>query len=102
MPDYDSHCPEHAQTAAPPCRDNGGRLRHLHDASVAHRQVYKCTNGTGSTTCSDFPCGAGSKPLRLPDDTKGSNTNPNACAQLLDETQRLAAEAERNAKRGRA
>jgi hypothetical protein len=71
-------------------------------ASIAHGQVYKCTDGTGTTTYADFPCGAGSKPLRLPDDTKGSNTNPNACAQLLDETQRLAAEAERNAKRGRA
>jgi hypothetical protein len=71
-------------------------------ASIAHGQVYKCTDGTGTTSYSDWPCGAGSKPLKLPDDTKGSNTNPNVCAQLLDETQRLAAEAERNAKRGRA
>ena len=71
-------------------------------ASIAHGQVYKCTEFTGTTTYSDFPCGAGSKPLKLPDDTKASNTNPNACPQLLDETHRLAAEAERNAKRGRA
>jgi len=71
-------------------------------ASIAHGQVYKCTDATGKTTYSDFPCGSGSTPLKLPDDTKGSNTNPNACAQLLDETQRLAAEAERNAQRGRA
>ena len=70
-------------------------------ASIAHGQVYKCTDGAGKTTYSDAPCGSGSKPLKLPDDTKGSNTNPNVCAQLLDETQRLAAEAERNAKRGR-
>jgi hypothetical protein len=70
-------------------------------ASIAHGQVYKCTDGAGKTTYSDAPCGSGSKPLRLPDDTKGSNTNPNVCAQLLDETQRLAVEAERNAKRGR-
>ena len=70
-------------------------------ASIAHGQVYKCTDGAGKTTYSDTPCDAGSKPLKLPDDTKGNNTNPNVCAQLLDETQRLAAEAERNAKRGR-
>jgi len=71
-------------------------------ASIAHGQVYKCTEATGTTTYSDAPCGAGSKPLKLPEDPKGSATNPNVCAQLLDETQRLAAEAERNAKRGRA
>ena len=69
--------------------------------SIAHGQVYKCTDG-GTTTYSDVPCGAGSKPLKLPDEANRSNTNPNVCAQLLDETQRLAAEAERNAKRGRA
>ena len=71
-------------------------------ASIAHGQVYKCTDGTGKTTYSDWPCGSGSKPLKLPDDTKTSTTNPNMCAQLQDETQRLATEAERNAKRGRA
>src|SRR4030095_12771917 len=70
-------------------------------ASIAHGQVYKCTDGAGKTTYSDAPCGSGSKPLRLPDDTKGSTTNPNVCAQWLAETQRLAAEVERNAKRGR-
>ena len=70
-------------------------------ASIAHGQVYKCTDGAGKTTYGDAPCGSGSKALKLPDDTKGSNTNPNVCAQLLDETQRLAAEAERNVKRGR-
>ena len=71
-------------------------------ASIAHGQVYKCTDGAGATTYADFPCGPGSKPLTLPEDTKGIGTNPNVCAQLQDETQRLAAEAERNAKRGRA
>lgn len=70
-------------------------------ASVAHGQVYKCSDGTGKTTYSDVPCGSGSKPLKLPDEANRSSTNPNVCAQLLDETQRLAAEAERNAKRGR-
>ena len=71
-------------------------------ASIVHGQVYKCTDGAGKTTYSDAPCDAGSKPLKLPDEANRSNTNPNVCAQLLDETQRLAAEAERNAKRGRA
>lgn len=68
----------------------------------AHGQVYKCTDGTGRTTYSDAPCAAASKPHKLPDDPTGSSaTNPNMCAQLLDETQRLAAEADRAAQRGR-
>ena len=70
-------------------------------ASIAHAQAYKCTDGAGKTTYSDVPCDSGSKPLKLPDEPNRSSTNPNVCAQLLDETQRLAAEAERNAKRGR-
>jgi len=70
-------------------------------ASIAHGQVYKCSDSTGKTTYSDVPCGSGSKPLKLPDEPNRSSTNPNMCAQLLDETHRLAAEAERNAKRGR-
>jgi hypothetical protein len=69
-------------------------------ASIAHGQVYKCTDDTGKTTYSDAPCDSGSKPLKLPDDSKGKATNPNVCAQLLDETRRLAAEADRDAKRG--
>ena len=70
-------------------------------ASIVHGQVYKCTDGAGKTTYSDAPCASGSKPLKLPDDAKGSATDPNMCAQLLDETRRLAAEADRDAKRGR-
>jgi hypothetical protein len=70
-------------------------------APVALGQVYKCTDGAGTTTYSDAPCASASKPLTLPDATTGSATNPNMCAQLLDETRRLAAEAERDAKRGR-
>ena len=70
-------------------------------ASIVHGQVYKCTDGTGKTTYSDAPCASGSKPLKLPDDAKGNATNPNMCAQLLDETHRLAAEADRNKQRGR-
>ena len=69
--------------------------------SLAHGQVYKCTDGTGKTTYSDAPCDAVAKPLKLPDDPKKSVTDPHMCAQLLDETRRLAAEAERDAKRGR-
>jgi hypothetical protein len=70
-------------------------------ASIAHGQAYKCTDGTGKTTYSDAPCDAAAKPLKLPDDPKKNVTNPHMCAQLQDETRRLAAEAERNAKRGR-
>ena len=69
--------------------------------STAHGQVYKCMDGTGKTTYADAPCAAGSQPLKLPDDARASNTNPQVCAQLLDETRRLAAEAERDARRGR-
>jgi hypothetical protein len=70
-------------------------------ASIVHGQVYKCTDGTGKTTYSDAPCESGSKPLKLPNDSKGNATDPNMCAQLLDETRRLAAEADRNTQRGR-
>ena len=70
-------------------------------ASIVHGQVYKCTDGAGKTTYSDAPCAPGSKPLKLPDDAKGNPTDPNMCAQLLDETRRLAAEADRNKQRGR-
>jgi hypothetical protein len=70
-------------------------------APIVHGQVYKCTDGTGKTTYSDAPCDAAAKPLKLPDDPRKDGTNPHMCAQLRDETQRLAAEAERDAKRGR-
>jgi hypothetical protein len=70
-------------------------------ASIAHGQVYKCADGTGKTTYSDAPCDAAAKSLKLPDDPRKNVTNPHMCAQLQDETRRLAAEAEREAKRGR-
>ena len=69
-------------------------------ASIAQAQVYKCTDATGKTTYGDTPCDAAAKPLKLPEDPKGSATNPHMCAQLLDETRRLAVEADHNAKRG--
>jgi hypothetical protein len=72
-------------------------------ASVAYGQVYKCQDGSGKTTYADAPCASGGKPLKLPNDAnaKGIATGPTVCAQLLDETRRLAAEANRHAKRGR-
>jgi hypothetical protein len=70
-------------------------------ASIARGQVYKCTDSAGKTTYADSPCDSGGKPLKLPSDTKGRDTDPHVCAQLLDETRRLAAEADRNARRGR-
>jgi hypothetical protein len=71
-------------------------------ASIAHGQVYKCTDGTGKTTYSDAPCDSSSKPLKFPNDAKESAAGPHVCAQVLDEMHRLAAEADRDAKRGRA
>ena len=71
-------------------------------APIAHGQVYKCTDGSGKTTYADAPCDSGSKRLDLPNDAKGSAAGPGVCAQLQDERRRLAAEADHNAKRGRA
>ena len=45
-------------------------------------------------------CDAAARPLKLPDDPKKNNTNPRMCEQLLDETNRLNAEADRAGKRG--
>ena len=70
-------------------------------ASAAWGQVYKCTDAEGKTTYSGAPCDAAAKPLALPPDPKTTSTNPNMCAQLLDETRRLDADAEKDAKRGR-
>jgi hypothetical protein len=69
--------------------------------SIAHAQVYKCTDSNGKATYSDVPCDSSSKALKLPD-AEGKATDANMCAQLLDETRRLGAEADRDAKRGRA
>ena len=71
-------------------------------ASTGYGQVYKCSDRTGNTTYSDAPCGSGSKVLRVPNDAAGSATGPTVCGQLLDETRRLATEADQAAKRGRA
>jgi hypothetical protein len=68
---------------------------------IAHGQVYKCTDADGKTTYADAPCDSRSKPLRLLNDSRANPTDPNMCAQLLDETQRLAEEADRDARRGR-
>lgn len=64
-------------------------------------QVYKCTDATGKTTYSDGACDNAAKPLKLPDDPKANTTSQAMCAQLLDETRRLDAEADKDAKRGR-
>jgi hypothetical protein len=69
--------------------------------SFAHAQVYKCTDATGKTTYGDTACDAAAKPFKLPaEPTKGTGTNPRVCEQLLDETRRLAAEADRTVSRG--
>lgn len=70
-------------------------------APMAQAEVYKCTDAAGRTTYSDTPCDSRGKPLTLPDPSKRSATDPNMCAQLLDELNRLAAAVDRNAQRGR-
>jgi Domain of unknown function (DUF4124) len=79
-----------------------GAVALLAVTSAASGQMYKCVDKTGKTTYGDAPCDAAAQPLKLPPDTKGNSTNPNTCAQLLDETRRLDAEADRDTKRGRA
>ena len=70
-------------------------------ASSAPAQVYRCEDAAGKTIYSDAPC-AGKK-LAIPGEAKaGALTEGTVCAQLQDERRRLAAEAERDAKRGRA
>jgi len=69
--------------------------------SIAHAYVYKCKDSAGKTTYSDLPCDSGGRPLKLSDDGKGKPTDPHVCEQLLDETNRLATEANRNAKMSR-
>jgi Domain of unknown function (DUF4124) len=69
-------------------------------ASVAHAQVYKCTDASGKTTYGDTACDAAAIPHKLPSEpTKGAGTNSRVCEQLLDETRRLAQEAERKVTR---
>jgi len=69
--------------------------------STARAQVYKCTDASGKTTYGDAPCDAAAKPHKLPSDpTKSAGTNPRVCDQLLDETRRLADEADLAVKRG--
>ena len=69
--------------------------------SNVHAQVYKCEDARGKTVYADAPCAPGGKPLRLQDPTKQGSANPTACTQLLDETRRLASEAERETARGK-
>jgi len=64
-------------------------------------QVYKCSDASGRVVYADAPCDASNRPLKLPGEPTKSASSPVACAQLQDERQRLAAEAERNAARGR-
>ena len=71
-------------------------------ASFAWGQVYKCVDAAGKTTYSSTACDAAAKPYKLPEDPKATATNPNVCAQLLDEHHRLEAERTKDAQRGKA
>ena len=69
-------------------------------APLAHAQVYKCRDAAGKAVYADAPCARGGTSLKLPNDAAGIRTGNTVCAQLLDERRRLAAEADRNARRG--
>lgn len=70
-------------------------------ACFVQAQVYKCTDASGKTTYSDTACDAAAIPHKLPTEpTKATGANPRVCEQLLDETRRLAQEAERTVGRG--
>jgi hypothetical protein len=69
--------------------------------AIAHAQVYKCSNADGGTAYSDAPCTSGGKALKLPERENRGFGDATVCGQLLDETRRLAAEAGRDARRGR-
>lgn len=70
-------------------------------AAAAHGEVYRCTDAAGRTTYADAPCASGGKPLKIQPDANAGVANATACEQLLDETRRLAAEADRDTRRGR-
>jgi len=70
-------------------------------AAPAAAQVYKCTDAAGRTVYADSPCGPAAAPLRLPAEPTKSAANPAACAQFKDELDRLDAQADRDAERGR-
>jgi hypothetical protein len=63
--------------------------------------VYKCTDAAGKTSYADSPCKQGQKPLAIPNNPSAltsppaSGTGSTACAELLDELNRLAAVRER-------
>jgi hypothetical protein len=64
-------------------------------AVTCNAQVYKCQDAAGKTVYADAPCARGGKPMPLPNPAKDGSANPTACNQLLDETRRLAADAQR-------
>lgn len=70
-------------------------------APLAHGEVYKCRDANGRTIYADAPCTAGGRRLAVPESGKRGLVDATVCAQLLDETRRLAAEAARDARRGR-
>jgi hypothetical protein len=65
---------------------------------TAQAQVYRCKDANGRTTYSDAPCAHGGQAMKLPESGSRGFGDATVCAQLLDETRRLADE-ERRAKR---
>jgi len=71
-------------------------------ASLAQAQVYRCQDASGRTTYAGAPCAAGDQRLALPQGVNAGMVDATVCAQLRNETRRLAAEADGDARRGRA
>ena len=69
--------------------------------SIADAQVYRCTDANGRTTYSDSGCASADRSHKLSSDTASGRSGTTVCAQLQDERQRLAAESDRDARRGR-
>ena len=63
--------------------------------SLAHAQVYRCTDANGRTTYGDAPCAQGGHAVKVPESGSHGLGAPTVCAELQDEMRRLDAEARR-------
>ncbi|HTL77720.1 MAG TPA: DUF4124 domain-containing protein [Casimicrobiaceae bacterium] len=63
--------------------------------TLAHGQIYRCTDANGRTTYGDAPCAQGGHALKVPQSASHGFGDATVCAQLQDEMQRLDADARR-------
>ena len=67
-------------------------------ASLAHGEVYRCTDSSGRTSYGDAPCGRGAGALNVPESRTAGFGTATVCAQLQDEMRRLDADSRRTGK----